>query len=79
MNKQQAISRISEAKENEEIIVATFPYNICPVCHKNKKVLFVNFFADLLVESCGPCYIKLEELETICNDLFPEQVELLLG
>ena len=78
MNKPQAIKRISEAKESDEIVVATFPHNICDICHKPKPVLFVKFFADILLECCGPCCKKLDALQEICDDLLPEQIDLLM-
>lgn len=78
MNKTQAISRISEAKETDEIMVATFPCNICSICHKRKDTLFAIFFADTLLECCGACATKLNMLEELLADLLPEQEEELL-
>ena len=78
MNKTQAISRISEAKESDEIVVATFPSNICQICHKPKDTLFFKFFADTIQECCGPCAIKLQSLEETLDDLLPEQVDMLI-
>lgn len=79
MDKVQAIKRISEAKESDDIVVATFPSNICDICHKPKNVLFVKFFADILLEACGGCTIKLQALEEILDDLLPEQIDLLMS
>lgn len=78
MNKTQAISRIGEAKDTDDIVVASFPCNICEVCGQPKDVLFVNFFADRIQEACGACSVKLRQLEKICNELTPEQEALLL-
>lgn len=77
MNKTQAINRISEAKESDEIVVATFPSNFCQICHKPKDTLFCIFFADMLLECCGGCSIKLQMLNEILDDLLPEQIDML--
>lgn len=65
MNKVQAISRISEASDTDEVAVAVFPPNICPLCHRAKDTLFWEIFAGALVECCGPCAVKLRRLEQL--------------
>ena len=60
MNKQEAITRCEEAKQDSNIVVAEFPKEMkCHTCPRIVKYLYVFVDTGISIEVCSHCYGEL--------------------